>query len=243
MALHDFDKAYAVHGTLLSMLLAEPGGRSNPSALATIQHLCEAAVDAINDVEARVAIRGFFSLATLLYSDEGHADVQMGALRGADAVWFQMRNALSTFRGRLDALERRLPSRPEQPVLAARKGLRVLVVEDNRESADMLAKLLELCGYNVSIAYTALDGLETAQQAKPDVILCDIGLPDSDGFALAQALHANPTTAAARLIAVTAYGEQRDRERSKLVGFAKHLVKPVNPRDLLDLLEQTPVSG
>jgi CheY-like chemotaxis protein len=188
-------------------------------------------------VECRVAIRGVKSLASLLYSDDGHDGVVSGTLRGADAMRFQIMNALSAFRGRLEALERRRPSRPELPAIAPAKALRVLVVEDNRDSAETLAKLIELSGYSVSVAYTAMDGLEIAKRARPDVILCDIGLPDSDGFALAEALQANPLTAPARLIAITAYGQEADRERSRHAGFELHLVKPVSAAALLQVLE------
>jgi CheY-like chemotaxis protein len=147
-----------------------------------------------------------------------------------------MMNALCTFRGRLEVLESRPSSRPEVPVIAPQKSMRVLVVEDNRDSAETLAKLLELFGYDVSVAYTAMDGLETAKRIRPDVVLCDIGLPDSDGFALAEALHENPLTSSARLIAITAYGREQDRERAKRAGFQLHLVKPVNPIALFQLL-------
>ena len=244
MALHDFDKAHALHAALLSLLIEETGGRADPAVLARVSSLCDAAVDAVNDVEARVAIRGVKSLASLLYSDDGHADIGSGTLHGPDAVRFQMMNALSTFRGRVDALERRLPSRPEVPAIA-RKSLRVLVVEDNRDSAETLVKLLELCGYDVAVAYTAMDAMETAKRIKPDIVLSDIGLPDSDGFALARALHDNPLTAGARLIAVTAYGNETDRERSAQAGFHLHLVKPVAPGNLLQVLEeaQRPLSA
>jgi CheY-like chemotaxis protein len=238
MALHDFDKADAIHASLLSLLISHSGGKSDPALLAHVSNLCDAAVDAINDVESRVAIRGVKSLATLLYSDDTHAEIGSGSLHGADALRFQIMNALSTFRGRVDALERRPQSRPEVQAIAPRgKALRVLVVEDNRDSAQMLAKLLEICGYSVSVAYTAMEGLETAKRTRPDVVLCDIGLPDSDGFALAEALHENPITSSARLVAVTAYGQEKDRERSKRVGFERHLVKPVAPGDLLRVLD------
>jgi CheY-like chemotaxis protein len=237
MALHDFDKAHAIHSALLALLISEQGGTTNPAVLARVSALCDAAVDSVNDVESRVAIRGLKSLAALLYSADGHEGVDAGSLRGAEAVRFQMMNALSTFRGRVEALERRTPSRPELPAIAPKKALRVLVVEDNRDSAETLGKLLEVCGYSVSIAYTAMQGLETAKRTRPDVVLCDIGLPDSDGFTLAEALHENPVTASARLIAVTAYGREPDRERSKRAGFSLHLVKPVNPGALLQLLE------
>jgi len=239
MPLHDFDKAHAVHAALLALLLAEAGGSENPAVLARVSSLCDAGVDAINDVESRVAIRGLKSLAQLLYSNDGHRDVESGSMRGAEAVRFQMMNALSLYRGRLEALEGRPPSRPEVPPITAKKGLRVLVVEDNRDSAETLGKLLELCGYDVSIAGTAMEGLETAKRIRPDVVLCDIGLPDSDGFTLAEALHENPVTSSARLIAVTAYGQEKDRERSKRAGFQIHLVKPVNPGALLQLLEES----
>jgi CheY-like chemotaxis protein len=71
----------------------------------------------------------------------------------------------------------------------------------------------------------------------PDVVLCDIGLPDSNGFVVAAALRKDPETATARLIAVTAYGADEDRRRAKAVGFDLHLVKPVDPEVLLDKLE------
>jgi CheY-like chemotaxis protein len=239
MALHDFDKANAIHESLLALLLSEPGGAENPAVLSRVAALCDAAVDAVNDIESRVAIRGLKSLAALLYSNDGHAGAEAGSLLGPEAVRFHMMNALSTFRGRVDAIERRPQSRPELPPIALKKSLRVLVVEDNRDSADTLAKLLEISGYNVSVAYTAMEGLEAAKRIRPDVVLCDIGLPDSDGFALAEALQENPVTSSARLIAVTAYGKQSDRERSERAGFVLHLVKPVNAGALLQLLEQT----
>ena len=243
MALHDFDKAHAIHASLLALLLAEPGGDDNPAVVTRVAALCDAAVDSINDVESRVAIRGLKSLSALLYSNDGHAGIEAGSLRGAEAVRFQMINALSTFRGRVDALERRTPSRPEVPAIAPNMALRVLVVEDNKDSADTLAKLLEVAGYTVSVAYTAMEGLETAKRIRPDVVLCDIGLPDSDGFALAEALHENPVTSAARLIAVTAYGKESDRDRSRRAGFELHLVKPVSPGALLQLLEEAPAAA
>jgi CheY-like chemotaxis protein len=120
--------------------------------------------------------------------------------------------------------------------IEAQKYLRILVVEDNRDSAESLRKLLEICGYAVTVAYTAAEGLEEAKRTRPDVVLCDIGLPDSNGFELACALRAEPETASARLIAVTAYGTDIDRARSEKAGFNLHLVKPVNPAELLDQL-------
>ena len=108
-------------------------------------------------------------------------------------------------------------------------GQRILVVEDNRDSADSLRLLLRFFGHEVAVAYSGHDGLQAAAQYQPDVVLCDIGLPGLDGYGVARQLRDNPTTAKARLIAVTAYGQDEDRRRLHEAGFEQHLVKPVDP--------------
>ena len=75
------------------------------------------------------------------------------------------------------------------------------------------------------------------QPRQPDVVLCDIGLPGLDGYGVARKLRDNPTTSKARLIAVTAYGQDEDRRRSHEAGFEQHLVKPVDPDDLRGVLD------
>ncbi len=121
----------------------------------------------------------------------------------------------------------------ELPALAAQRTVRILIVEDNRDAATMLAQFLRLSGYTVTVAYSSGEGLEAARKAPPDVVLCDIGLPDGDGYILAQALRENPRTANARLIAVTARNREEDKQRSREAGFQLHLVKPVRPENLL----------
>ena len=116
-------------------------------------------------------------------------------------------------------------------------GKRILVVEDNRDTADILRLLLELYGYEVTVAYSGPDGVRAAEQYRPDVVLCDIGLPGLDGYGVARKLRDNPATAKARLIAVTAYGQDEDRRRSHEAGFEQHLVKPVDPSALLRALD------
>lgn len=132
----------------------------------------------------------------------------------------------------------RAPSKPELPPLAIQKTLRILIVEDNRDSAHTLQKLLEICGYSVTLAYSSRQGLEAARRTPPDVVLCDIGLPDADGYAFAEALRRDPQTAHARLIAVTARSGEQDKRRSREAGFHLHLVKPVKPESLLQELDQ-----
>jgi CheY-like chemotaxis protein len=113
---------------------------------------------------------------------------------------------------------------------------RVVIVEDNHEAADSLRLLLGLHGYEVRVAYTGPEGVRLAQDWPPDIVLCDIGLPGLDGYGVAAALRQHPATAQARLLAVTAYGSEAARRRSQEVGFGRHLVKPVEPGVLLELL-------
>jgi CheY-like chemotaxis protein len=117
-----------------------------------------------------------------------------------------------------------------------RRRLRVIVIEDNRATADSLRELLDLSGHEVRVAYDGHDGVRAAREWPPEVVLCDIGLPGLDGYGVAAALRAHPGTARARLIAITAYGSDEARRRSREVGFERHFVKPVDPIVLLDLL-------
>jgi CheY-like chemotaxis protein len=118
----------------------------------------------------------------------------------------------------------------------SRRRTRVIVIEDNQDSAEILRLLLDLHGYDVRVAHTGPEGVRLAQAWPPEVVLCDIGLPGLDGYGVAAALRRDPATAQARLIAVTAYGSDMDRQRSQDVGFDRHLVKPVDPGVLLELL-------
>ena len=146
--------------------------------------------------------------------------------------------------GRGAAFTCELPWEAEPPALAeggtlgtaGRQPLRVLVVEDNRDAAESLRMLLELFGYGVTLAHTGPDGVAAARALRPDVVLCDIGLPGMDGFTVADTLRKSPETATTRLIAVTGYGEEEDRRRALAAGFDVHLVKPVDPQTLLGYL-------
>jgi CheY-like chemotaxis protein len=128
------------------------------------------------------------------------------------------------------------PAQPQAVPPASGVGLRILVVEDHRDTADSLRLLLELQGHHVTVAYTGPDGVQAARTARPDIVLCDIGLPGMDGYTVAGELRGRPETARARLIAVTGYGQDEDRRRSRQAGFDAHLVKPVAPEVLQALL-------
>jgi CheY-like chemotaxis protein len=107
-------------------------------------------------------------------------------------------------------------------------GLRVMVVDDNVDAAQMLAALLEVQGHAVSIEYDARGALERAQRERPDVLLLDIGLPDMDGYELARCLRAQRESAHATLVALTGYGQHQDRKEAEEAGFDHYLVKPAD---------------
>jgi CheY-like chemotaxis protein len=96
--------------------------------------------------------------------------------------------------------------------------------------------VLELMGHEVRVAYSGWEGVHTAKRWSPDVVLCDIGLPDLDGCGVACELRQTPETAAVRLIAITAYSEAEDRRRTREAGFDHHLVKPADLTQLQKLL-------
>jgi CheY-like chemotaxis protein len=105
----------------------------------------------------------------------------------------------------------------------------VLVVEDNRDGAEMLRILLQLDGHEVAMAYNGPAAVETARQFRPDVVLCDLGLPGMDGYAVARALRQDPATAGAYLIVLSGYGQEEVLRKSREAGFDLHLTKPVDP--------------
>ena len=116
-------------------------------------------------------------------------------------------------------------------------GRRVLVVDDNRDAADSLAQLLGMCGHSVWVAYDGAHAIELAARHVPDVILLDLGLPGMDGFEVARRLRGIPQLRAALLVAVTGYGQEGDRRAVADAGFGVHLVKPVGPEELLQVVE------
>jgi CheY-like chemotaxis protein len=123
------------------------------------------------------------------------------------------------------------------------RGLRILVVEDHADSAEMLAFLLRLEGHDVKTAADGPAAVDLAGSLGPEVVLCDIGLPGMNGYEVAARLRATPHGSAARLIALSGYGQAEDRRRSKEAGFDYHLTKPVEPDALLALLASLRDSG
>jgi CheY-like chemotaxis protein len=103
----------------------------------------------------------------------------------------------------------------------------VLVVDDNEDAAALLAEALERWGHRVQVAFDGPSALRAVERFTPDLALLDIGLPAMDGYELARRLRALPALAHVRLLAVTGYGQERDRRAAADAGFDGHLAKPV----------------
>ncbi|HEY0512116.1 MAG TPA: ATP-binding protein [Thermoanaerobaculia bacterium] len=115
----------------------------------------------------------------------------------------------------------------EREAAARPDALRVLVVDDNADAAELLATSVQMMGHLARVAHDGPTGLRIAAQFRPDVALLDIGLPVMDGYELARHLRALPGLAAVRLIAVTGYSQESDRLDAEAAGFERHLVKPI----------------
>ncbi|HEX4886379.1 MAG TPA: PAS domain S-box protein [Casimicrobiaceae bacterium] len=114
---------------------------------------------------------------------------------------------------------------------------RVLIVDDNRDAAVSLGMVLTLAGCATELAHDGVEALETADRWRPDVVLLDLGLPGMDGHAVCRAIRERPWGRDAVIVAVTGWGQDEDRRRSKEAGFDSHLVKPVDHDTLLAVLD------
>jgi PAS domain S-box-containing protein len=114
--------------------------------------------------------------------------------------------------------------------------LRVLIVDDNNDAADSMRMLLQISGHEVIVAHAGPTGFQQATAWRPDVVLLDIGLPGMDGYEVARRLRELPEMQNMVIVAMTGYGQETDRQKSQAAGINYHLVKPVDPQKLQDLL-------
>lgn len=114
---------------------------------------------------------------------------------------------------------------------------RVLIIEDNADAAESLCALLRLCGHAAEVALTGADGIELARTFLPDVVLCDLGMPEMDGLRVAEALREDPRLRGVRLIALTGYGRPEDVARAVRAGFDSHITKPADPEQILRVIQ------
>jgi CheY-like chemotaxis protein len=123
------------------------------------------------------------------------------------------------------------------PVGLAAGALRILIVDDNVDSAESLALLLQFGGHDTEVAFDGREGLEACERVRPDAILLDIGLPLMSGLEVCQRIRETPEGRSIVIIALTGWGQEDDRERSAAAGFDGHIVKPVDHDALLALLD------
>lgn len=129
------------------------------------------------------------------------------------------------------------PSRPRRASKTSTSPFRILIIEDNEDVGEMLRQVLELTGHRVVVARRGREGIAMAREEEPDVVVCDLGLPDDvSGFDVARELRSDPDLKGTRLVALSGYGRPEDKARSAEVGFDAHLTKPVDMRTLERIL-------
>jgi CheY-like chemotaxis protein len=131
------------------------------------------------------------------------------------------------------------PTRDPAPAPATEgdgSSLRILVVDDNQDSACSMTLLLELQGHEVQVAHAGQTALKMAHESRPDVILLDIGMPGMNGYEVARQLRAQASFSDTLLVAVTGYGRASDVKQTESAGFDHHLVKPIDYEKLQSLL-------
>jgi CheY-like chemotaxis protein len=128
------------------------------------------------------------------------------------------------------------PELPPPRMMAIRRSRRVLVIEDNVDAAESLRDALELQDHRVEVAHEGPEGIVKARLFRPDVVLCDIGLPGMDGYAVARELRADDALKDVFLVALTGYTLSEDLKRASEAGFERHLAKPPSLDQLEDLL-------
>ncbi len=157
--------------------------------------------------------------------------------------------ALSQGAGKGSEFIVRLPQAAEQPTppapltgpaeaQRARQGMRILVVDDNKDAAEIIAEALADMGHETMVAHDGPSAIEVATRTIPNLVLLDIGLPGLDGYEVARRLRKGPA-AGAILVALTGYGQAKDKAQTAAAGFDRHLVKPVKLETLEEVLEES----
>jgi CheY-like chemotaxis protein len=136
----------------------------------------------------------------------------------------------------LPSVEPQPPNDADESVDASK--YRILVVDDNRDGADSLARMLRLMGHEIHTAYDGEKAIEMADALRPEIVLLDIGMPKMNGHDAARLIRQQPWGKHMLLIALTGWGREEDRRQTEEAGFNHHLVKPIDARTLLDVLAE-----
>ena len=228
----------------------DPGGRIQLRAVEDAGSVVVSVRDSGIGISAELLPRVFsifFQSPQALARAEGGLGVGLSLVRGLVLLHGGSVQARSEGAGKGSEFIVRLPTgapppdavdaEAEMEPSAVDAGLKILVVDDNRDAADTCAMLLEASGHHVQTAYTGRQALELARMFRPHALLLDIGLPDIDGYALAQQVRAESWGRSVVLVAVTGWGQEQDRRRAVAAGFDQHLVKPISAETVESLLQ------
>jgi PAS domain S-box-containing protein len=226
-----------------------PGGRvsvsldSDGHSGQAVLRVCDTGIGIAPELLARV-FEPFAQADTTLERSRGGLGLGLATVKGLVELHGGRVGVQSAGLGAGTELTVRLPlarvERPAQTPPARRSSAgerrHVLVIEDNRDAAESLRLLLELLGHRVDVAHAGSEGLEMARALGPELILCDIGLPEMDGYAVARTLREDPRLQPSTLVAISGYAAPEDIAKSREAGFDAHLAKPVELTKLEGLL-------
>jgi CheY-like chemotaxis protein len=142
----------------------------------------------------------------------------------------------------LEAKTQRPQNVADRQIATSPGSCRILVVDDNQDSADSIAILLRTMGHEVHTAHDGLEAVDATAEFQPDMVLLDLGLPKLNGFDAARRIREQPGGRERVVIALTGWGQEEDRRRSKEAGFDHHLTKPIDFGVLRDLLAASKIS-
>jgi PAS domain S-box-containing protein len=212
----------------------------------TAIHVSDTGVGMPPEVLARL-FQPFVQADTTLDRSKGGLGLGLALVKGLVELHGGEIRAYSDGLGKGAEFVVRLPLAPEGVAAAEksrdgvqRAGRRVLIIEDNMDAADSLREALEFGGHEVAVAYNGPDGLAKAHQFRPEIVLCDIGLPGIDGYEVARTFRADDSLKGVFLVALSGYALPEDLQRASEAGFEKHLAKPPSLEKLEELLAQAP---
>jgi PAS domain S-box-containing protein len=232
----------------------QPGGRIELEAKRAGGELVVAIRDNGIGISAEMMPRIFTLFAQAspaLERSEGGLGIGLALVRGLVELHGGAVSARSDGAGQGSEFVLRLPlgnpgsaesvAETDAPAVSAAKALRLLVADDNRDSAASFAALLEASGHEVSVAHTGREALSLARKLEPDALLLDIGMPELNGYQLAQQIRDTSWGRRAMLVAITGWGQEQDKRRALAAGFDLHLTKPIDPGRLEALLQRAAV--
>ncbi|SPA55779.1 PAS domain-containing hybrid sensor histidine kinase/response regulator [Cupriavidus taiwanensis] len=214
--------AAAVQNRTLELRVTDQGRGISPHALEDIFQLFVQESRPGTDVQGGLGIG--LSLCRSLVELHGGTIAATSAGPGLGST-FTVRLPLPAARPSDDAHRTALPATGHDQ--AELQVQRILLVDDNRDAADSLAMLLEMCGHEVTIAYDGSEALHVAPRCRPHIALIDLAMPGMDGFEVVRAMRGVAGTESTRYVALTGFGQPADRQHTEAAGFDAHLVKPV----------------